>query len=533
MKDKRSLARSAGLIGSLTFLSRITGYARDVIMAYFFGATAFTDAFWIAFRIPNLLRRLFAEGSLTISFIPVFTETLENKPKEEARKVSDVVFTILIISVSVISVLGIIFSPYIVKLFAYGFDQPTFELAVGLNRIMFPYIFFISLTALAMGVLNSLRQFFAPAFSPVLLNLAMIGTIFLLYDRYELPIYAAAVGVIVGGALQLVIQIPYLKARGFLFRFSANFKNPAVKKIGLLIVPQLFGMAVYNLNLIVSSQYASFMQEGTVSYLYFAERLTEFPLGIIAVSIATVLLPNLSSYVSKGDYDKFHETYTFTLRLMLFTLIPALAGLIALSVPICSVLYQRGEFTYEAALFTSQTLVGYCFGLWAVGGLRVTAPAFYAMQDTKTPVVVAFFAFILNAALGYILGFTLGLSHTGLALANSASSIFNFLLLIYLLERRTGELKAGHIIRFSMLITAISALAGAAAWKISTYTDWAAPDLTLEKVLVLIASMSAAVLIYVLLAKAFKIDESRYVFAILKRRRPAINNSQPPASSDI
>ena len=172
------------------------------------------------------------------------------------------------------------------KLFAYGFDQPTFELAVGLNRIMFPYIFFISLTALAMGVLNSLRQFFAPAFSPVLLNLAMIGTIFLLYDRYELPIYAAAVGVIVGGALQLVIQIPYLKARGFLFRFSANFKNPAVKKIGLLIVPQLFGMAVYNLNLIVSSQYASFMQEGTVSYLYFAERLTEFPLGIIAVSIA-------------------------------------------------------------------------------------------------------------------------------------------------------------------------------------------------------------------------------------------------------
>ncbi len=238
-----------------------------------------------------------------------------------------------------------------------------------------------------------------------------------------------------------------------------------------------------------------------------------------------MLLPNLSSYVSKGDYDKFHETYTFTLRLMLFTLIPALAGLIALSVPICSVLYQRGEFTYEAALFTSQTLVGYCFGLWAVGGLRVTAPAFYAMQDTKTPVVVAFFAFILNAALGYILGFTLDLSHTGLALANSASSIFNFLLLIYLLERRTGELKAGPIIKFALLVTAISALAGAAAWKISTYADWAAPDLTLEKVLVLIASMAAAVLIYILLAKAFKIDESRYVFAVLKRKRPNINNS--------
>ncbi|MCC6712093.1 MAG: murein biosynthesis integral membrane protein MurJ [Candidatus Dadabacteria bacterium] len=525
MKDKRSFARSAGLIGSLTFLSRITGYARDVVMAYFFGATAFTDAFWIAFRIPNLLRRLFAEGSLTISFIPVFTDTLENKSREEAKKVSDVVFTILIVSVSVISVLGIVFSPYIVKLFAYGFDEPTFELAVGLNRIMFPYIFFISLTALAMGVLNSLRKFFAPAFSPILLNAAMIGTIFLLYNRYELPIYAAAVGVIIGGALQLAIQLPYLKAKGFLFSFSTNLRNPAVKRIGLLIVPQLFGMAVYNLNLLVSSQYASFMQEGTVSYLYFAERLIEFPLGIIAVSIATVLLPSLSSYASRGDYDNFHGTYTFTLRLMLFILIPALAGLIALSLPICSVLYQRGEFTHEAAVFTSQTLVGYCFGLWAVGGLRVTAPAFYAMQDTKTPVVVAFFAFLLNAALGYILGFTLGLSHTGLALANSASSIFNFLLLIYLLERRTGELRAGPIVRFAMLVTAISAIAAAAAWKISTYADWAAPDLTLEKLLTLISSMAAAVLIYVLLAKVFRIDESRYVFAVLKRGKPPIDRA--------
>ncbi|MCL4246240.1 MAG: murein biosynthesis integral membrane protein MurJ, partial [Candidatus Dadabacteria bacterium] len=270
MKDKRAFARSAGLIGSLTFLSRITGYARDMVMAYFFGATAFTDAFWIAFRIPNLLRRLFAEGSLTISFIPVFTDTLENKSKEEAKQVSDVVFTILIIAVSVISILGIIFSPYIVKLFAYGFDEPTFELAVSLNRIMFPYIFFISLTALAMGVLNSLRNFFAPAFSPILLNAAMIGAIFFLYNRYDLPIYAAAVGVIIGGALQLAIQLPYLKAKGFLFSFSTNLRNPAVKRIGLLIVPQLFGMAVYNLNLLVSSQYASFMQEGTVSYLYFA-----------------------------------------------------------------------------------------------------------------------------------------------------------------------------------------------------------------------------------------------------------------------
>lgn len=520
MKDKRQIARSAGLIGSLTFVSRVTGYIRDMVMAYFFGATAFTDAFWIAFRIPNLLRRLFAEGSLTISFIPVFTQTLENKTRADAKKISDIVFTILFISVLAVSVLGIVFAPYIVKVFAYGFDTETFELAVALNRIMFPYIFFISLTALAMGVLNSLRHFFAPAFSPVLLNVAMIVTIFLLYNHYELPIYSAAAGVILGGILQLVIQLPYLKANGFMFSFTASFRNPAVKRIGLLLLPQLFGIAVYNLNIIVSSQYASFMQEGTISYLYFAERLTEFPLGIIAVSIATVLLPSLSSHFSKGEYDKFHETYTFTLKLMLFVLIPSLAGLMALSVPICSVLYQRGEFTHEAVVFTSQTLVGYSFGLWAVGGLRVTAPAFYAMQDTKTPVIVAFFAFMLNAVMSYVLGFTFKLNHTGLALANSLSSIFNFLTLIYLLERRTGELRAGTIVIFALKVAAISALAGAAAWKISTFVDWTANGFSMTKLLTLLAAMGAAVIIYLAGTRILKIEESGYVFSLLKRKLP-------------
>ncbi|MCI0481496.1 MAG: murein biosynthesis integral membrane protein MurJ, partial [Candidatus Dadabacteria bacterium] len=196
MSDKHHIARSAGVIGFLTLLSRITGYIRDMVMAYFFGATAFTDAFWIAFRIPNLLRRLFAEGSLTISFIPVFTEMLEKKDKVEAKKVSDIVFSLLFAITIIVSILGVIFSPYIVKLFAYGFDRETFDLSVSLNRIMFPYIFFISLTALSMGVLNSLRHFFAPAFSPVLLNISMIIAIFALFNKFGLPIYSAAAGVI-------------------------------------------------------------------------------------------------------------------------------------------------------------------------------------------------------------------------------------------------------------------------------------------------------------------------------------------------
>lgn len=509
------------MIGFLTLMSRIAGYIRDMVMAYFFGATAFTDAFWIAFRIPNLLRRLFAEGSLTISFIPVFTEMLEKRDKTEARKVADIVFSLLFSMTLIVSVLGIIFSPYIVKLFAYGFDKETFDLAVSLNRIMFPYIFFISLTALSMGVLNSLRHFFAPAFSPVLLNVSMIIAVFVLFKSFDVPIFSAAVGVIIGGVLQLLIQLPFLRAKGFLFSFTTHLRNPAVKRIGLLLVPQLFGLAVYNLNLIVSSQYASFMQPGTISYLYFAERLTEFPLGIIAVSIATVLLPSLSRYISRGDYDKFHETYTFTLKLMLFILIPALAGLIALRIPICNILYQRGEFTYEATLATAQTLSGYCLGLWAVGGLRVTAPAFYSMQDTKTPVVVAFFAFLLNAALGYIFGFTLKLEHTGLALANSVSSIFNFLTLIYLLEKRTGDLKAQTIVNFCLKMILISAVMAGAAWWVSTYADWTGSAFSINKIIVLVLSICAAGGVLAILSKALGIEEAGFLLNMLRRKMPA------------
>lgn len=518
MKQHEQITRSASLVGSLTFLSRIAGYGRDVVIAYFFGATASTDAFWVAFRIPNLLRRLFAEGSLTISFIPVFTQYLETKSKEEAKQVADAVFTILVFLLILISIGGILLSPYIIKLFAAGFDESTFDLAVSLNRIMFPYIIFISLTALSMGVLNSLRHFFAPAISPVILNICIIVAVLLLYKNYNVPIYAAAVGVIAGGILQLVFQLPFLYGRGFLFSFRKQVRHPAVKKIGLLIIPQLFGVAVYNINILVNTQYASFMAEGTISYLYFAERLIEFPLGIIAVSIATVLLPSLSSHVSKKEFGKFRETYSFTLRLMFFILIPALVGLIVLREPICNLLYQRGEFDYAATVFTSQALLGYAVGLWAVGGIRITAPAFYSMQDTKTPVIIAFIAFIVNAILGYVLGFTLGYNHTGLALASSISSIINFVLLFYLIERRVGNINIKSIIVLLVKLTAISAVMGVVVWRVSKLALWSESAFAIEKVGVLAGSVVVAVAVYLLLAKLLKIEEADFLFDMIKKR---------------
>ena len=518
MKQHEQITRSAGLVGSLTFLSRIAGYARDVVIAYFFGASASTDAFWVAFRIPNLLRRLFGEGSLTISFIPVFTQYLETKDKEEAKKIADAVFTILVFLLVVISIGGILLSPYIIKLFAAGFDQSTFDLAVSLNRIMFPYILFISLTALSMGVLNSLRHFFAPAISPVILNICIIIAVLFFYNNFNVPVYAAAAGVIAGGVLQFLFQLPFLYGRGFLFSVRKQVRHPAVKKIGLLIIPQLFGVAVYNLNILVNTQYASFMSEGTISYLYFSERLIEFPLGIIAVSIATVLLPSLSSHVANKDFDKFRETYSFTLRLMFFILIPALVGLIVLRVPICNLLYQRGEFDYAATIFTSQALLGYAVGLWAVGGIRITAPAFYSMQDTKTPVIIAFIAFIANAVLGYVLGFTLGYKHTGLALASSISSIINFLLLFYIIEKRVGNVNTRAIAILLGKLIVISGIMGTLVWRISKLTLWTESQFAIEKIGVMAGALVAAVLVYILLAKLLKVKEADFLLNMIRNR---------------
>ncbi|MCI0453532.1 MAG: murein biosynthesis integral membrane protein MurJ [Candidatus Dadabacteria bacterium] len=518
MKHEEEITRSAGVVGFITLLSRITGYIRDMVIAYFFGAKADTDAFYVAYRIPNLLRRLLAEGSLTVSFIPVFTEYLEKDGKEEAKRVSDITFTLLFAVLILVSVLGVLLSPFVIKLFASGFKGDVFELAVDLNRIMFPYIFFASLAALSMGILNSLKHFFAPSFSQVVFNIGSIAIIFLLYQSLGVPIFSLAVGVIVGGLIQFTFQIPFLKSKGFLFNFRKNIRHPAVKKIALLMAPQLFGVAVYNLNILVSTQYASHLPEGTVSYLYYSERLMEFPLGTVAVSLATVLLPSLSSQASKGEIKKFLENYSFALRLMLFLVVPALTGLIALRVPICNLLYQRGEFPYEATVRTSQALLGYAIGLWAVGGVRITAPTFYAIQDTKTPVLVAFFAFMVNTAFGYVLGFTFGLKHTGLALSSSISSIFNFFLLFFILTNRVGVIESSKMLIYILKIATASLIMGAFAWRVSTLSDWSQSGISLEKIGVFLASISSAVLLYFIIVKLLRVEELGFLFDMIKRR---------------
>lgn len=516
MNDKSTIAKSARSVSIFTFVSRILGMIRDIVIASLFGAGGVTDAFWVAFRIPNLLRRLFAEGTLTVSFIPVFTERLEHGGKDRAKVISDSIFTILLCLLILISAVGIIFSPYIVKIFASGFDEETFNLAVLLNRIMFPYILFISLTALSMGILNSLKHFFAPSFSPVLFNICMILFALFLHDHFNIPIVSLAIGVIIGGVIQFVFQIPFLKSRNFVFKPKLLLNNPDVKKIFTLIVPQIFGLAVYNLNIIVNTQYASYLPEGTVSYLFLSERLIEFPLGIIAVSLATVLLPNFSSYISKGDLVKFKETYVSSIRILFFILVPATFGLIALSKPICNILYQRGEFGYEQMLFTSQCLYGYAIGMWAVGLIRITVPAFFAQKDTKTPVFVAFSAFILNAVLGYFLSFKLELNHLGLALASSASSILNISLLIYFINKKIVKIEISGLINYMLKIVIIGFIMGITVFEISLFSDWTESDFALDKVLSLGLCVFVGLVLYSILSKLLKIEEFDKIISILK-----------------
>ena len=503
-----------GTVGGLTFASRIAGYARDLAVAYFLGAGYQSDAFYVAFRIPNLLRRLFAEGMLSSSFIPVFTEHISVKGERSAREALGAALTALFVILGLVTVAGIIFAPQIVRIFASGFGDETFALAVSLVRLMFPYILFVSFAALSMGALNSVGHFFAPAVSPLLFNLAFIAGIVFFHDRWDEPATAAGLGVLAGGALQSAVNIPFLKSRGIAPVFGNFFKHSSVlKKIGFLMLPQVFGMAVYNLNIIVNTQYASYMESGTVSYLYFAERLTEFPLGIGAVAIATVLLPRLSALAADGNMKGFCENYENSLKMTLFITIPAAAGLVALGFPICSALFERGEFTSADALFSSQALAGYAVGLWAVAGIRITAPAFFALQDTKTPVRAAAVALIVNLALGYLLGFKLGLAHTGLALASSVSAAVNFLILTRLLNKKI-EINPGRgFALWCVKVSAISVFSGVVAKILHEALSGFAPQAA-----VLAIAIAVAAAVFMISARALNIAEAGRIIAMARRK---------------
>lgn len=515
--EQEKVNRAAGTVGLYTFLSRILGLVRDIVLAYFFGSKMAADAFFVAFRIPNLLRRFFAEGSLTIAFIPVFTEFLTRKSKEDAFELARAVLTLLSLMLVAVTILGILLSPWIVRIQAYGFGASgaKYELTVLLTRITFPYIFLVSLVAFFMGVLNSLRHFAAPAAAPILLNVGIIAGALWISPWFSEPVVGVAVGVLVGGILQVLLQIPWVLKKGFSLRPLWRPQHPAVKRIGLLMVPAVFGSAVYQMNQFVGTLLASFLPQGSISWLYYADRIVEFPLGVFAIAVSTAALPSLSSQVAGKDLSDFRETLGHALRLVFFITTPATVGMILLRVPILEVFFQRGAFDRLTTLMTAEALLCYSLGLWAFSGSRVMLSAFYAFQDTKTPVKVATITMIANILLSLLL---MGpLRHGGLALALSLSSTLQLLLLIFILRRRDRLLDLAPIVSSALKSLAASAVMGLVLYEL--HRRWLGPGepgLLWSRALTLAGVIAAGAAVYFLTAGIFRCPEISSVLHMFK-----------------
>lgn len=518
MSEKRNIARAAGVLGSATILSRIMGMVRDMVVSRLFGAGLATDAFFAAFQIPNMLRRFFAEGALTAAFVPTFSATLSRHGEEKARELANACFTLLTIVMAAVTLAGIIFSPVIVGLMFPGFkvEPGKLELTILLNRLMFPYIFFISLVALCMGILNTLRHFFTPAISTVFLNVSMILAALCLRGFFEAPITALAVGVLIGGCIQLVMQLPVLWSKKYSLKPDFNFNTPEIRSIALLMLPSVFGVGVYYLNIAVSAILASLLPQGSVSYLYYAQRLFEFPQGVFTASVAQAVLPSMSRQAAEGDIAGMKETLSFGVRLMLFITIPAMAGLMVCSTPIFSLIFMGGAFDFGTVVNSAIALLYYSAGLSFVALTRVLAPAFYALKDTKTPVYTALMAFVVNLCLSLVL---MGpLKHGGLALATTLSALCSMLMLLWFLRRKIGSF-GGRMITISALKSALASIPMAGAvWYLCSLIDWSQSGHKILKGSVLGGSILCGVAIYVLAVKLLRSEELLDLVSLLRRK---------------
>jgi putative peptidoglycan lipid II flippase len=463
MSEHRHLIKSASLISALTIVSRTFGYIRDSRIAFLLGAGTAADAYTTAYRIPNLLRRLVGEGAVSAAFIPVFTRYIAEGKEDEGWDFANTMLTVITIFLTAVTIAGILLSPQIVRLFASGFGATPgkLDLTATLNRIMFPYIFLISFSALSMGILNSFHRFAAPAFAPVVLNLTMIAFSFLdgLFGDVTRTL---AVGVVAGGVLQLAIQIPALMKSGWKIRFKMDFNHPGVRRVMKLIVPVIFGVGIVQVNVLVDTQFASYLTEGSVTAIHIADRVMELVLGVYAVAISTVILPLLSRHAALRQMTELKTTLNFATRLILFITIPATVGLVLLRHEIIEVLFQHGEFDAASTALTAWPLPFFALGLSAFSMVKVIVPAFYALQDTRTPVKIAFIAMLLNIGLNFL--FIRPLQNGGPALATSASAVFNSIALLAIFYRRYGTFGVGEIARSIVKFVVASAALGIVAY---------------------------------------------------------------------
>jgi len=439
-----SLLQVLAKVSSLTLVSRILGFVRDLIIARVFGAGFATDAFFVAFKLPNLLRRLFAEGAFSQAFVPVLAEYKARRGDAEARVLVDHVAAFLALALVVVTVVGVLAAPAIIYVTAPGFAQTPgkFDLTVDLLRVIFPYIFFISLTAFAGGILNTYSRFAVPAVTPALLNLSFIGFALWGAPHFDPPVKALAWAVFAGGIAQLAVQIPALARIGLLPRFRLDFRDEGVWRVLRLMAPAVLGVSIAQVSLVINVIFASFLATGSVSWLYYADRLMEFPIGLLGAALGTILLPSLARHHADRSTGAYSDLLDWGLRMTLLLAAPAAAALALLAVPLITTLFHYGAFGVDDVFATRRAVIAYSVGLIGMVMVKVLAPGYYARQDVRTPVRIALVTLVLTQLMN--LAFVWSLAHAGLALAIGLGACFNAgLLLRGLLKREIYRPRPG------------------------------------------------------------------------------------------
>ena len=487
-----SVAKSAGIVSIAVMFSRILGLVREMVFANFFGAGFINDAYQVAFRIPNVLRDLFAEGALSAAFVKVFTDYQILKTEEEAWKLASLVLNALVVILSVITILGIIFSPQIVSLIADGFSPEKAALATTLTRIMFPYILFVAMAALAMGVLNTKGNFGVPASSSTVFNIVSIflGLGFAYWlsggdwgktgktgfpsDAAQWAIIGMSIGTLIAGASQFLMQVPSLLKIGFRFSPLLNFADEGVRKVGRLMAPAIIGTSAVQINVLVNTYFVTDINGG-VSWLGYAFRLMQFPIGVFGVAIGTASIPVLSRLASQKNFDEFRTTLSSSIKLVFLLTLPSACGLVVLGQPIIRLIYQRGAFTESDVPMTAYALAAYAIGLTGYAAIKILSPAFYALDDAKIPMIIAVCSIIVNFIACYYfmeLFSTYGVSpeypdgfgHVGVALATSCVALVNFFALAVMMKKRIGRINGGEIFASFLKIAVASAIMSAVSY---------------------------------------------------------------------
>ena len=521
MSEQRQLLRSASVITAITLLSRVFGYFRDQRIAFLLGAGVEADAYAVAYRIPNLLRRLVGEGAVSAAFIPIFSRYLSEENREEVWEFANTMLTLLTLAMAGVTVIGIILSPLLVLAIAYGFvDTPgKLELATLLTRIMFPYIFLVSLAALAMGVLNSFHKFAAPAFAPVLLNLSVIACSFLT-GLFPSPESALAVGVVIGGVAQVAVQVPALVRSGWRFRPRIGLSHPGVQRAARLMGPIVFGVGVVQINVVVGGQFASFLGNGPQMALYLSDRVMELVLGGYAIAIATVVLPMLSRSRAEGRPEEMRSTLNFAARIILFITVPSTVGLVILRVPIIQVLFEHGEFDAASTAMTAWPLLFFALGLSSFSLVKIIVPAFYALEDTRTPVRVAVWAMLSNIALNFAFIRPLGVG--GPALATSLAGVFNAVMLMVIFSRREGSLDVRSILNSLMRFVLAAVPLGAVAVTLINLPGFYFDQPLTARVLALAVTIAASAGVYFVATYLFGCRELAEVREVFVKRQDRV-----------